>query len=180
MMKPNWALIKNDYEQGAESLRQLAKRYGVPSGTVCARAAKESWRKQVKQQPEPPLASAQRCVEQLLAAVQQALRKKEALQTTQQVKCKCKTDSNDGPVERSWVEEQPTGTMDIEKIRDFTAVLEHLVALKRDLFDLPTGTEAERRQLAREKLEMAKQKLEPNTAPQLRVLFTDEALEWAD
>ena len=165
------------YERGTESLRQLAKRYDIPPGTVCAKASREHWQKQDTAQP---LAAAQQCVEQLLTAVQQALGKTDALQTTQQVKCKCKTDSPDGPVERSWVEEQPTGTADIGKSREFTAVLEDLVALKRDLFDLPTGTEAERRLLAREKLEMAKQKLEPAAVPQLQVLFSDEAAEWAE
>lgn len=126
-----------------------------------------------------PLAAAQQCVEQLLLAVQQALGEQTALQTTRQIKCKSKQDSPSGPVERNWMEEEPTGTVDIGKVKEFTAVLEDLVSLKRNLFDLPTGEERERRKLAREKFALSKQKQELPEQPQLQVIFSEETEDWA-
>lgn len=137
-------------------------------------------RRRKKKETAEPLAPARECVDILLTAVQQALSQKTALCATRQVKCKCKTDGPDGPTDRNWTEEEATGEIDIGKVKEFSAVLDNLICLKRDLYDLPNGAEAERRQLAREKLEMTKQKLIPQEAPPLQVLFSDEAADWAE
>lgn len=172
----NWEQLKAEYLAG-ERLRQLAETYGIPYGTVRARASREGWNRE-KQDAEAaePLAPARACVDVLLTAVHQALSQETALCATRQVKCKEK----DGTVDRNWTEEETTGEIDIGKVKEYTAVLDNLICLKRDLYDLPNGAEAERRQLAREKLEMTKQKLSPQQAPTLQVLFTEEAADWAE
>lgn len=178
----NWEQVKTVYLSGTESLRALAERFGIPAGTLCARAAREKWsaEKQHSTQTAEPLAAARDCVDRLLAAVQQALNEETALQATRQIKCKSKADGPDGVIDRNWVEQEPSGAIDIGRVKEFASVLEELISLKRDLYDLPTGAEAERRQLAKEKLEMAKQKLTPAQLPQLQVLFSDKTLAWAE
>lgn len=124
---------------------------------------------------DEPLCAAKDCVELLFAALQKALHDEHTLQATRQVKCKEKTD---GAAERSWTEDEPTGKVDIGRLKDCTAVLDDLIAIKRGLYDLPTGEEAERREQARQKLALSMQKqTEENTT--LQVCFSDEAAEWA-
>ncbi len=129
---------------------------------------------------EKQLAPARDCVDLLLCAVQEALKDPAALQMTQTVKCKRKQDGPDGPTEQNWTEEAPTGKIDVDKIKEFTAVLGSLVGLKRDLYDLPNGADAERRQLAKEKMELTRQKLSGSDANALEVHFSEEALEWSE
>lgn len=178
MTEEQSAALKAAYLENKESLRSLARRFGIPESTLRAKAAREHWqRKAGKTQPEP-LAAARSCVDRLLAAVQEALEQETALQSTRQVKCKSKADGASG-IDRNWTEEEPTGELDIGKVKEFAAVLDGLISLKRDLYDLPTGAEAERRQLAREKMEMARQKLIPAETPPLRVLFSEDAEDWS-
>lgn len=129
---------------------------------------------------EKALAPARDCVDLLLCAVQKALQDPAALQQTHTLKCKRKQDGPDGPIEQNWTEEEPTGKIDIGKIKDFTAVLDSLVCLKRDLYDLPNGADAERRKLAREKLELTRQRFAGTDAQALEVHFSEEALEWSE
>lgn len=183
--KRNWQEIKAAYLAGTDTLQAVAKAYGVPAGTMSARAAREKWRTQKQQTKQSPthaqlLAPARNCVDLLLHAVEQALKEKTALQTSRQVKCKKKTDGPDGTVDQNWTEIEPTGETDIGKIKEFATVLDALIAIKRDLYDLPTGAEAERRQMAREKLKLAQQKQLPSELPQIQVLFSDEAGSWAE
>lgn len=173
----NWEAIRQAYETGEAGLGALAKKNGIPATTLYARARREGW---CVQQAEAPLSSARDCVDLLLRAVRESLNCDDALQSTCQVKCKSKQDGPDGPVERNWTEEEPTGRLDIGKVREYAVVLDDLISLKRDLYDLPNGTETERRKLAREKLEMARQKLAPAQPQALQVLFTDEAADWAE
>lgn len=168
-----WTAVRNAYREGKESLRSLARQYGIPESTLRARAAREHWERRSAEQE--PLAAARSCVDRLLTAVQEALTRETALQSTRQVKCKCKEDGMD----RNWTEEEPTGELDVGKVKEFTAVLDGLISLKRDLYDLPNGAEAERRQLAKEKLEMAKQKLTPPEQLPLQVLFSEDAENWS-
>ncbi len=129
---------------------------------------------------EKQLALARDCVDLLLCAVQEALQDPAALQMTQTVKCKRKQDGPDGPTEQNWSEEAPTGKIDVGKIKEFTAVLDSLVCLKRDLYDLPNGADAERRKLAQEKMDLARQKFAGTDTHALEVHFSEEALEWAE
>lgn len=169
--------IRQAYASGAGSICALAKKHGIPATTLYARAKREHWQ---PPQEAASLEQARECVDLLLCAVRRSLDRDGALQSTCPVKCKSKQDSPDGPVERSWTDEQPTGQLDIGKVREYAVVLDDLISLKRDLYDLPNGTEAERRRLAREKLEMARQKYAPTQAQSLQVLFTDEAADWAE
>ena len=181
MTEEQSAALKAAYRENKESLRSLAKRFDIPESTLRARAAREHWQRRAsehKPQTEP-LAAARSCVDRLLAAVQEALEQETALQSTRQVKCKSKAADGADGIDRNWTEEEPTGDLDIGKVKEFAAVLDGLISLKRDLYDLPTGAEAERRQLAREKLEMARQKLEPTEAAPLRVLFSGETEDWS-
>lgn len=175
----NWPEIKAAYLAGGQTVKQLAARFDLPTGTIYARAKREHWKTEQKTQ-EGQLQQARECVDLLLTALQQALRGGEALQSTRQVKCKGKTETPEGMIDRNWVEEEATGEIDIGRIKDFTVTLDSLVSLKRDLYDLPTGAEAERRMLAKEKLEMARQKMLPTEAPPLQVVFSDELLAWSD
>lgn len=126
------------------------------------------------------LKPARDCVDRLLCAVQAALQEPAALQMTRTVKCKRKQDSPDGPTEQNWTEEAPTGAADIGKIKEYAAVLDSLIRMERDLYDLPNGSEAERRQLAKEKMELTKQKLAGADAQALEVHFSEEALAWSE
>ena len=175
MTEEQSAALKAAYRENKESLRSLAKRFDIPESTLRARAAREHWQR--KTQTEP-LEAARSCVDRLLTAVQMALEQETALQSTRQVKCKSKADGASG-IDRNWTEEEPTGELDIGKVKEYAAVLDGLISLKRDLYDLPTGAEAERRQLAREKLEMARQKLAPAETPPLRVLFSEDTEDWS-
>lgn len=124
---------------------------------------------------DEPLGSAKDCVELLFDALRQALHDEGTLQSTRQVKCKQKPE---GEPERSWTEEEPTGKVDIGRLKDCTAVLDDLIAIKRGLYDLPTGEEAERREQAKQKLALSMQKeAQPDTV--LQVCFSDEAAQWA-
>jgi transposase-like protein len=42
----NWIQIRSEYLHGAESLRAVASRFGIPAGTLLARAASENWAEQ--------------------------------------------------------------------------------------------------------------------------------------
>ena len=46
--KADWILIKSEYMSNVLTLRQLAKKHGVCASTICERAKREGWQKDVQ------------------------------------------------------------------------------------------------------------------------------------
>lgn len=49
MTKPDWTSIKRDYVETAMTLAELQAKWGVPRGTLSARATRETWHDQKQQ-----------------------------------------------------------------------------------------------------------------------------------
>jgi hypothetical protein len=49
MTKPDWPSIKRDYVEKALTLAKVQAKWGIPRGTLSARATRESWRDQKQQ-----------------------------------------------------------------------------------------------------------------------------------
>ncbi|MBK7616337.1 MAG: hypothetical protein IPJ08_18410 [Burkholderiales bacterium] len=48
-MKPDWASIKSDYVETAQTLSEVQAKWGVPRGTLSARATREMWHDEKQQ-----------------------------------------------------------------------------------------------------------------------------------
>lgn len=48
-MKPDWADIKADYVEGSATLAEVQAKWGVPRGTLSARATRENWHDEKQQ-----------------------------------------------------------------------------------------------------------------------------------
>ena len=46
--KPDWILIKSEYLSNTLTLRQLAKKYGVCASSICEKAKRDGWQREVK------------------------------------------------------------------------------------------------------------------------------------
>ena len=49
MSKPDWLNIKRDYVETTLTLAEIEAKWGIPRGTLSARATRESWRDQKQQ-----------------------------------------------------------------------------------------------------------------------------------
>lgn len=49
MKKPDWADIKADYVESAATLSEVQAKWGVPRGTLSARATRENWNDEKQQ-----------------------------------------------------------------------------------------------------------------------------------
>lgn len=49
MSKPDWLNIKRDYVETTLTLSEIEAKWGIPRGTLSARATRESWRDQKQQ-----------------------------------------------------------------------------------------------------------------------------------
>lgn len=48
-MKPDWASIKTDYVESSATLAEVQAKWGVPRGTLSARATRENWNDEKQQ-----------------------------------------------------------------------------------------------------------------------------------
>ena len=205
MADVNWESIKVEYITTDISLRKLAKKYDIPQSNINRRCSNEKWVEQREQYKSKVTA---KTVEK--SANRESSRLARLMDTTSKaidVAVKAFGDPDQFnryivekreryglPVhigddetgdaalisERTWSEEQIFAKVDTRALKDLTAVLKDLTGLMRDFYNLPTPAQEEAQRIAKERLELDKQKADAakNDMNEIEITFDAGPEEW--
>lgn len=165
---PDWESIKTEYVTTKISYRALADKYGISCRTVFARGKREGWVQERQKHKDAVVARMVRNVQRKEASdgAKRLLQMRSAADSMSGVIAGAFDDAEqfhrhlvsirDGEMTRT--EERVFRKLDTKAVRDLTVAMRDLTAVLRDLYDLPTLTEREARELALERLELERQK----------------------
>lgn len=177
-----WAKMRREYATGEKSVRELARKYKVSESTASKRAITERWResrlkyrKALEQKAHEYsvdhaakeladiAAAANRLSDRCLSAVsddQQFNRYLVPLKGASIEKESGEEDPNQCRILSEWTEEQIFNKLDTKAMRDIAATLKDLTALLRSLYGIPTYMEQQQMDMARERLNLDKRKVD--------------------
>lgn len=179
----DWKKIKTEYitsKDNSVTQETLCKKYDVSARQMAEHCSKEKWvekrkayRKSVAEKTlekisnkeSSKLASLMASTDKLVKVVA------DTLEDPDQFKRYIVTDGLcDG---RSETTEKIFEKVDIKAIKDLTTILKDLVALNRNLYNIPTEAELTQREIAKQRLEIEKTKSEAITNPDrtIQVVF---------
>ena len=165
---PDWESIKTEYVTTKISYRALADKYGISCRTVFARGKREGWVRERQKHKDAVVARMVRNVQRKEASdgAKRLLQMRSAADSMSGVIAGAFDDAEqfhrhlvsirDGETTRT--EEHVFRKLDTKAVRDLTVAMRDLTAVLRDLYDLPTLTEREARELALERPELERQK----------------------
>ena len=206
MADVNWESIKVEYITTDISLRKLAKKYDIPQSNINRRCSNEKWVEQREQYKSKVTA---KTVEKSVNRESSRLaRLMDTTSKAIDVAVKAFGDpdqfnryivekrekytfptpgGDDGEEneaalisERQWSEEQIFAKVDTRALKDLTAVLKDLTGLMRDFYNLPTPAQEEAQRIAKERLELDKQKADAakNDTDEIEITFDAGPEEW--
>lgn len=149
-----WAAIKEDYITGDIGYRLLAERHGVHWRSIAARGKRESW---------PDLRQQHRD-----AVTAQVLR--DAKNATAKRQCKHMEKLQDAAdrmadiimeaLAKESTYKDPAGNYDAKRLRDLSYVVRDMIAITRNVYDLPSIQEQNAMDIAIERLKLDQRKVE--------------------
>lgn len=165
---PDWESIKTEYVTTKISYRALADKYGISCRTVFARGKREGWVQERQKHKDAVVARMVRNVQRKEASdgAKRLLQMRSAADSMSGVIAGAFGDAEqfhrhlvsvrDGEMTRT--EERVFHKLDTKAVRDLTVAMRDLTAVLRDLYDLPSLSDREARELALERLELERQK----------------------
>lgn len=165
---PDWESIKTEYVTTKISYRALADKYGISCRTVFARGKREGWVQERQKHKDAVVARMVRNVQRKEASdgAKRLLQMRSAADSMSGVIAGAFDDAEqfhrhlvsvrDGEMTRT--EERVFHKLDTKAVRDLTVAMRDLTAVLRDLYDLPSLSDREARELALERLELERQK----------------------
>lgn len=181
--KIDWETIQSEYVTTNVSQKELAEKHGVSVGTLRYRCAVERWGDQRRQHRDRIMektserlsdAAAERMVQLMGGTDKMLTATLEALDDPDQFYRYLVKEKADG---ETYTKEEVFKKADTKAMKDMTVMLEKLTGLTRDLYGLPTREQELRRELAEEKLDLEKKKLESGYGEQQRIEVVFEAGE---
>lgn len=183
--KIDWTEAKTRYVTGQEGYRQLAKEYGVSLSTLSKMAKKEGWSEARSKYRNRVHAKAVRKAEtkqsQLLSKEIRLLNKIEkhldkALSDEFQFNRHIVSEGANGNVT---AEEKLFDKTDMRAMKDAMSIAREAEKMRRSLFGYLTEQEKQQLAMARERLEMDKQKVDYSEGDtEVTIRFSDSAEEW--
>ena len=162
-----WDEIKMEYLTTDTSYRKLAKKYGCSDPLIARRAKKEGWYAE-KQGRQKAITAAVSAAAQIDAdtVVNKLCALREAAEAAVDI-----------ARERLKAPSQMSG----QDYRSYVAGLKDLNIMLRDFYDIPTPAQREQLAMARERLELEKQRIAPDdTDNDMHVTLDDGAEDYAE
>lgn len=185
--KLDWTAVKTEYVTGDISYREIAEKYGVSLSTVGKMASKEGWSAERKKHRNNVHKKAVRKAEtkqsQLLSKEIRLLNKIEkhldkALSDEFQFNRHIVSEGSNGNVT---AEEKLFDKTDMRAMRDAMSIAREAEKMRRSLFGYLTEQEKQQLAMARERLEMDKQKVDYSEGDtEVTIRFSDNADEWSN
>lgn len=180
----DWVQLETEYVTTGISYAALSAKYGVSKAMICnvgkARKwveAREKYRHKVAkkaigkigEKQAQHLAKVMKATNNAAEIISDALDNKEQFYTYLTEKTEMyggegapsERTGIDAPVTmRKWSEEQRFSKLDTKALREATQSLKEITTMLRDFYDIPTATQAENREIAKQRLELERRKLE--------------------
>jgi len=173
----DWTLIRTEYATTGQPLAKLAEKHGVSLDSIKKRSAKEGWAKDKKSYrtqvarkaiQKRACKAASTCVKQLTrvasaADTLTALVEKVTRDEQQFNRYLITTKEGEGVGDGCWSESQSVSEeifekYDMKAFKDFTSGVKDLVGIIRDVYGLPTAPQAAAMTIAKERLQIEKQR----------------------
>lgn len=182
--KINWSQVQTDYVTSDVSYAFLAEKYGVSNTMMCQMGREQKWvekRKEYRrtvckkaidkigEKQSKYLAKVIGATNDAAEIISDALGNREQFYTYITEKTEMYGDGVTSEVAgseeaivtmRKWSEEQRFSKLDTKALREATQTLKELTVLLRDFYDIPTVAQTETREIAKQRLELDKRKLE--------------------
>jgi hypothetical protein len=165
-MELPWAEIKTEYLTTGSGYETLAKKYGCSKALIARRGKKEGWHAGKLERQ---------------AAVNQAVAEATRFDTEAAVdRLRTVREAAEAAAGIAWDElTTRRNSMTSKEYRDYVAGLKDLTAMLREFYCIPTYSQQEQLQLAREKLELERQRSQPEQMDnEIRVVMDDDLADY--
>ena len=149
----DWRKLKLEYVAGKTTLKKLAEKYQVSESTIRKKASKDGWKKRRKQVSTK---IEQKAIERLCDA------RAREFETIAQVNDRM-SDVLDSLVEFI-VQQPPDKYDDLRGVESLTKAIAQVVAVKRDLYNVPTDEQKAKIEALREKSKLDREKWQDEMA----------------
>lgn len=166
MPSVNWDELKIEYITTDISYRKMSAKYGIPMNTIVHAAKMAEWTKERKRHREKVVAK--------------TLRKVSDLESNKLAKLVRVSDTLDGLIEQ--VIEEKKADLSTQDLRNLTLTIKDAISIKRNVYHLPTLSEAETFEIARERLALDRKKMEAEKdgSGSVEIILSPEGAEFSE
>lgn len=165
MSSVNWNELKIEYITTDISYRKMSAKYGIPMNTIVHAAKTAEWTKERKRYREK--------------VVSKTLRKVSELESNKLAKLVRVSDNLDELIEQ--VMEAKKEELSTQDVRNLALTIKDAISIKRNVYHLPTLSEAETFEIARERLALDRKKweAEKEEAEPIEIILSAEGVDFS-
>ena len=165
MSSVNWNELKIEYITTDISYRKMSAKYGIPMNTIVHAAKTAEWTKERKRYREK--------------VVSKTWRKVSDLESNKLAKLVRVSDNLDELIEQ--VMEAKKEELSTQDVRNLALTIKDAISIKRNVYHLPTLSEAETFEIARERLALDRKKweAEKEEAEPIEIILSAEGVDFS-